>query len=189
MQKTTISLTQQKILLASGLILLGVIVVWFGLYRPMYNRAFVLKAKLANLERQIHDIEAVTVAFVDKEVGIKELEKRSQALDAQFLSDEEAGYKIISGLAKKQGVEIVSLQPEPKVDYMDAGGQRLAADNKLSSKVPVTVELKGSYKDVVAFVDALEHSSELFVTFDGIKITKSDFKVLAVLNITFYLLS
>lgn len=189
MQKTKISLTQQKILLASGLIFLGIIVVFFGLYRPMHKKAFVLKMELMNLKRQIHDIEKVAVAFSDKEAGIKELKNRSQALDAQFISDEEAGYRIISGLAKKQGVEIVSLQPEAKVDYMDADGQRVAADNKLASKVPVLVELKGSYKDVVAFVDALEHSTELFVTFDGIKITKSDFKILVVLNITLYLLS
>ena len=189
MRNKKITQTQQKMVFASGIILLGAVILWLGLYRPTQLKVFILKAKLNNIERQLQEIQALTVDFSDKEAGIRELQKRSQKLDQQFLSNEEAGYKIISDLASKHGIEIVSFQPEAKADYLDGNGNRMVVDGKSCSKVPISLELKGNYKDLVDYIETLEHPSAFFATLESVKITKTEFRVDAILNITLYLLS
>ena len=164
---------------------------WFILYRPARERVVRLKTEWLNTESKIQEFDAVTRGFGSQKEGLRQLNEKSQLMIRKFSSDEEDSIKLISDYAKKMNIEILSLEPTPKADYLDEGGKQVVVDSKVCVKVSISEEIRGSYQDLVQYIDGVEHSLPALLTVEFVKINKEDAatgKLRANLGLDIYLL-
>ena len=191
MPKASLSKTQIKILGGIGLALVIFLFFWFILYRPARERVVRLKTEWLNTESKIQEFDAVTRGFGSQKEGLRQLNEKSQLMIRKFSSDEEDSIKLISDYAKKMNIEILSLEPTPKADYLDEGGKQVVVDSKVCVKVSISEEIRGSYQDLVQYIDGVEHSLPALLTVEFVKINKEDAatgKLRANLGLDIYLL-
>lgn len=191
MTKVSLSKTQIKILGGVGLGLVLFLFFWFGFFQPSRSKVGKLKLEWMNIESQLQEIEAITRGFGSPKEGLRQLNEKCEVMIRKFPSDEEDSIKLISDYAKKMNIEILSLTPAPKADYLDEGGNQVVVDSKVCAKVSISAEIRGSYQDLVQYMDGIEHSLPVLLTVEFIKINKEDAvtgKLKAILGLDIYLL-
>lgn len=192
MQIIDITQSQRKILVGIALGLLAFLIVWFGFYRPLHNKVCVLKSEVADAEQLVRQIEANIGTSVFREEGFRQIKEKFDLLMKRFPSKEEDGIKMIYATARKIDIEIISLQPLPKENCGDESGQPVSVEGRTCAKIPLLVKIKGAYKDVTRFLEALKDSSSLFASVESVKLSKAEAgtaKVLVSLTLNLYLLS
>lgn len=187
-----ISLTQKKIIFIFAIVISAFLLFYFFVYSPAKNKVASLKQELSGVQGQIKAIEAITREAKTMEAGIALLETKYQQLSAKFPLKEEEVIKILSDLAPASNIEIISIRPESKTLFLDAGNQKIEIDGKSCQKVFVSIELRGIYHDLVKYLDSVKESMPAFINIEGVKISKDSAATVKLninLGVSFYLLS
>lgn len=145
-------------------------ILWMGVYAPLRKSLGELKNELADVQSQIHEIENGIVGGAEMGDRIVRMRERYQKIDAKFPSKEEEALRGIMDLAKQFDMEIISIRPQLKVDFLDEHSQKVMIDGKTCQKFLVSIEMKGAYEDLIKYIHALRESLLAFVTIEGVKI-------------------
>jgi hypothetical protein len=188
-----INLAQKKIITAVLVWLCVFLVSWMFVYLPARRQVMRMKQQLNAAEEQIRGIEGGLEGNVAIEAGMKLLQEKSGALAAKFPQREEESLRMLSALAQKLNLEIVSLLPEPKTLFLKGQDNlKTEVEGRTCYTVAVAIEMRGSYNDLLRYIAALEESPEAHICVEGLKITKGTAgpaKLNINLNLKLYLLS
>lgn len=163
-----IGISQKKILIFALLIVCGFSATWFLAYIPAQKKIDQLSGDLKNIEDQIKQIEAMVDQDKKMGEGIKLLEERHRALSLKFPSREEDALTALFDLASKRNIEIVSIKSQAKISCR----QDMSIDGKKCYEIPLSLTMKGNYKDFVDYIDLLRESLPAFITFDKLRIVR-----------------
>lgn len=182
-----IGISQRKILIFALLIVSGFTAAWFLAYIPAKKKIDRLSGDLKNIEDQIKQIEAMVDQGKKMGEGITLLEERHRALNLKFPSAEEEALTALFDLAFKKNIEIVSIRSQAKISCR----QDMSIDGKKCYEIPLSLKMKGNYKDFVEYIELLRESLPAFITFDQLRIVRQTIGALMLeisLEIRLYLL-
>jgi len=183
---------QKKILLISGAVLLVFLAFIFAVYVPSKNSARSIKSELEGIDSQIQVVEAFLSSAGSMAGGLERLKEKDQYLIDKFPPKEEAALQMLSEFAKKLNIEVASVTPAPKEDFIYGNSEKVEIEGKACQRVPVALELKGSYKNLVQYIETIRESLPAYVVLEKLKIVKNKEglpKLKIVLDMSLYLLS
>jgi len=179
--------SQKKIVIAALAVLVTFLLFLLFVYLPSKNTVKVIKRELIDTERQIKEIEG-RLSGKDKlsYINIESLKTKSSQLTNKFPSKEEESIKMLYEFARKLNIEIVSIKPQPKAVFSIEDNKEINSDGKTLQAAYVFLQMKCLYKDLVAYLEAIEKNLPAFMSVEKIRISKDNFEVLR-LNIELYL--
>ena len=183
---------QEKTILAALIIALIFLAVWFFVYLPERNRLHQLKEQLSAVEHQIRQVQGTADTNKAIEERIKTLQARHQFMESKFPAQEYAALRLLSDFARKVNMDILSIRSEPKEIFLDEAQQKIDVEGRVGQKLPVSVELKCRYQDMLTYLEMLEDFLPAYVTVEGLRIRKNEdesFKLDMTLNLNLYVLS
>lgn len=151
-----------------------------------------MQKELMTAEDQIKEIEAVISKTKTLGEGIRLLKQRYQELDKRFPIAEEDSLRMLSELAKKLNIELISVKPESKKALFDGHNKNLQIEGRTCQVIYISIEMRCFYKDLVKYLEILKESLPAFMTVERLKINKDRFgmqKLNIILGINFYLLA
>jgi len=152
-----------------------------------------MTADLAIVDNQIKEVEAIISESKSVEEGIKILKDKFEVLKEKLPQQEESAIGSLSDLAKKSGgVEIISINPQPKTDFLDADNNKVMIDGHSLQNIPVALELSCTFKDLIEYIDSLKVLSPAFITIESLTINRAtgiSLKLNIHMDIKFYVLS
>lgn len=188
-----LSPSQKKIIIISLIIISVFLIFWLFIYLPSKNTVQRYKSELISIENQIKEIEVLIGEAKSIDEGIRLLKARSQELNNRFPPGEEDSLKILSNIAKKMNIELISIRPQSKKEFVDADNRKVEIEGKTCSTILVSIEMKCYYKDLVKYVQILKESADFaFITFEKLQISKDKSgtpKLNITLDFNLYLLS
>lgn len=190
----TIFLKNEKKKLILAALVVAAVFVSFGLFviRPRLEHLENVKSQFRDTQQQIEDVESKLTAGRTLEQYISALYKEAQALDRSFPAREDETIGKISDMARRSNIEILSVKSQLKEQYFDNDQQEVAVQGKKCRTVAVAMQLRGSYKDVIIYLEALKRSLPAYFTVEKLDIQKSG-PTPPLLNVSFeinlYLLS
>ncbi|MBU1112432.1 MAG: hypothetical protein KKH93_00980 [Candidatus Omnitrophica bacterium] len=193
MSINSITKTQKKIIIAASLAILVFVIFLFFVYIPGKKEMSQLKSTLQAKQKEIQDIQMMVDQGQPLEESIRMLKERFDFLEGKFPVKEEEPLRMISDLARKAKVNLVSINPGPKKNLVDKNQKNLTVDNKACQRITVAISLDCSYKDLVKYIELLKQELSALVIVDNLEVNKNnsgsnrDLKVR--LGISFYLLS
>lgn len=193
MQIRNLSPSQKKIVIISLIVIAVFLIFWLFIYSPTKFTVQRYKSELISQESQIEEIEAVIGEAKTMDEGIRLLKARYQELNNKFPQGGEDSLRILSDIAKKLNIELISIRPQPKREFLDENNQKVEIEGATCLIIFVSIEMKCFYKDLVKYIQTLKESSGLtFVTFEKLRISKDKSgtpKLNITLNLNLYLLS
>lgn len=178
-----ISPSQKKIIIIAILVILAFLGFWIFIYFPAKTSVNRLKAEIVNLESQIQEIDTLTDKSNSIAEGIRSLEGKFCQLENRLSQKEQEGLRMLSDLARKFGLEVVSIRPQLKNALLDRGNQKMEIEGKACQSVLVTIEIRCTYRDLVRYLENLTRSTIMLTGVERLKINK-DASGSAVLNVT-----
>lgn len=179
---TSISPAQRKIIIiASGIGSLFLLASFFICWTEN-NKLGQLKAELNVIENQIQEIEG---AEGNGQAGteITSMEEQYRQVESKFPPKEEEDLRLLSDFARGLDIKIVSLRSQPKVLFQDQNNQKVEIDGKVCQTVLISIEMIGSYGDLVKYLETLKKSLPAYVSVERLRILK-DVSTAPKLNIT-----
>ncbi len=167
-----LNLLEHKMVLTAAAVGAGFILLWVLLYLPRLSYMNRLKAEWAKAEGKIHQLESL-VTREDVGAGIIRLKKQLQLLDVKFPSKEEKSLKLLSDIARKVNLEVISVVSQPKVDVLDDVQQKIISDGKICQSISVSMEIRGSYKDFVKYIETLKLVLPAYVSFERLQLVRA----------------
>lgn len=193
MQIRNLSPSQKKIIVISLIVISVFLTFWLFIYLPSKNTVRRIRSELINVETQIKEIEALIGEAKSIDEGIRLLKAKSQELNNKFPQREEDSLKMFSDMAKKLNIELISIRPQPKKEFLDADDRKVEIGGGTCLTILVSMEMKCFYKDLVKYLQALKESSDMaFITFEKLQINKDKSgtpKLNITLDLKLYLLS
>ncbi len=183
---------QNKIMLISGGVLLAFLFFIFAIYAPSKNAMGSIKAELEGIDSQIQAVDAFLSGAGSMADGLERLKARDQYLINKFPPKEEAALQMLSGFAKKLNIEVASIAPQPKEDFLYGNSEKVEIESKACQRLLVVLEMKSSYKDLVKYIETIRESLPAYAVTERLKIVKNkeDLPDLRVaLEMSLYLLS
>ena len=123
--KIDITQNQKNIIITSSVILLVFLLLWVFLYFPSSKEIASLKNELVSTEQQIQGIEILLSGSQSRDEAIRLLKQRQLYLSNKFPRQEEDSLRIIPEVARKMNIEVVSLQPGTRVEFLDENGKQV----------------------------------------------------------------
>ncbi len=123
------------------------------------------------MEAKLDTIEQGDAAGQGIGTPVLTAEERLRILEAKFPAVEEESLKVLADAAKQEGLELVSLTPHPKEIFLDKNGQPVVVEGKACYQVFVTLDAKGSFRNVVRYLEQLK-ASPLFATVERLSVVK-----------------
>ena len=173
-------------------IIAGFVVLGFLVYSPIKGKVSGLRGDLTNIDSQIKQIETTVDPHRTVEEERKILEERCAKLNSKFPAKEEESLRMLSDFARKMNISVLSTRSQPKTSFLDADKQKVEISGKICQKILVTMEMKGSYKDFLKYLETLKESLPAYLTIERLRMSKdsSGMPVLNInLDINLYLLS
>ena len=170
MQKLTAS--QKKINITAIVMVLIFLSGWLLIYFPRQNKLRQLKNELSRMEGQIQQINALLGDNTTIDEGIRLFTERSRRLDAQFPHEEEEPIRWLSDSARKHNLGIVSIKSQPKILFQDEKQKPIEVEGKSCQVVGVSMEIKGSYRDLIEYMESIKKSLPTYVTVEKVRIYK-----------------
>jgi Tfp pilus assembly protein PilO len=183
---------QKKIMLISGGVLLAFLLFIFIVYTPSKNAVRSIKTELEGIDSQIQAVEVFLSSAGSMADGLERLKERDQYLIDKFPSREEAALQMLSGFAKKLNIEVISVAPGPKEDFLYGNSEKVEIEAKTCRRLLVVLEMKGSYKDLVKYIETIKESLPAYVVIERLKILKNKEdlpKLMITVEMSLYLLS
>ncbi|OGX08685.1 MAG: hypothetical protein A2Z88_11510 [Omnitrophica WOR_2 bacterium GWA2_47_8] len=160
---------------------------------PRRNYLTQLKKQHAAIQNEIVQIESNFSDRRSLQEGIKSFEEKMAALNSKFPAKEEESLGLVSELARKRNIQVLSVKSSPKAFFMDENQQQVMVDGKICHKILISVDMKSTYEDLIDYIKALKDSLPAYVTVENLRINKDLSATSAVLNISLdinlYLLS
>ena len=186
------SLSQMKFLLISGVTALVIIGLWLLMVLPIKYSSSKLQQELQEVQTRIRQIESL----VEKGQSLKEatasLADRYRQVSSQFSAQEEESMALLSNLAQRISLQMLSLRSQPKTDFLDEDGRKLEIEGKVCQTVSVFMEMKGSYKTLINYLTALKEELPAYATIEKLSLMGEDSTLLnldILLEIRLYLLT
>ena len=186
-----ISYQQKKILLIATIVVFAFGIFWFALYAPVQSSVKRLKVELRDTEEKILAIEMILNNAQNMDEGIRLLKEESLRMQKMFPSKEQESLKILSDLARKNNVAVISMQPGSKVLLMDKNDQKIEAETNGCYKEPISLNIRCDYKSLVTYLESLKESLPALHSVQKLKIEGVPLgfgKLDVVLDINLYLL-
>lgn len=163
-----ISPTQKRIIGVTTAVILAFVLAWGLVYLPARSKVGRLQTELNDLEDQIRQIEIMSIEGKTISEGIKVLETKYRQINIKFPEKEEEGLGLISEFAQKQNLEVIAMTSQPKKSCpLEA-----KVDGKSCYEVSVSIVMRGTYPNLVLYMETLKESLPAYVTFDRLGISK-----------------
>ncbi|MFA4992492.1 MAG: hypothetical protein WC571_00825 [Candidatus Omnitrophota bacterium] len=172
LSKIDINENQKKIIIMSAAGLFIFLLLWVFLYFPSNREITRLKRELALTQRQIQGIEILLAGSKSRDEAIYSLKQRQQYLDSKFPQKEEESLRIITEVARKMNISVVSLQPGLRAEFLDESGKQVLIDGRAVCYLPITIEVVCFYKDLVNYLTELKNVLPAFVSVSSLNINK-----------------
>ena len=189
--KIDITQNQKNIIITSSVILLVFLLLWVFLYFPSSKEIASLKNELVSTEQQIQGIEILLSGSQSRDEAIRLLKQRQLYLSNKFPRQEEDSLRIIPEVARKMNIEVVSLQPGTRVEFLDENGKQVIIDGKSANYLPITMEVVCYYKDMVSYLTELKNILPAFISVVNLSVRKDEQlngKVRSTIGFNLYLL-
>ncbi|MCM8779949.1 MAG: hypothetical protein NC914_02235 [Candidatus Omnitrophica bacterium] len=150
-----------------------------------------IRPEVYALESRLRAVENVLSLAKTPEAGARLLRNRFQELNAKFFQKQERSLELLSDLGRRANIEIISIKPQAKTTLLDEFGSKVEYSGQVFQVVPVTIEMKCFYKDLVRYLQLLYSNLPNIVTVEKLKINRAMPKsprLNAVLEINLYAL-
>ncbi|MEI6631759.1 MAG: hypothetical protein WCL25_03995 [bacterium] len=184
MRLDKISPAQKKIILEVAVALAAFLLFLLLAYLPSRKTVKTMTSELENAERQIQQIEAMLGSARSMDEGIQLLNKRFQQLDSKFSLGEEDSVRLLSEMARKLNVDLISIKPQRKTSFVDENNQAITVAGKSCQRILISLEMRCSYKDLVKYIRYLRESYPVLAGIERLRITKDQSGPLK-LNVSF----
>ena len=175
----------------SAAVLFIFLLFWVFLYFPSSKEITRLKKELNSTEQQIQGIEMFLSGSQNRDEAIRLLKARQLYLSNKFPQTEEDSLRLIPEVARKMGINVVSLQPGSITEFVDESGKRIIIDGKRASYLPITMEVVCFYKNLVGYLTELKDILPAFisvVSLNAVKEKQLNGKVRSTIGFNLYLL-
>jgi len=189
--KIDITRNQKSIIIMSAAGLFVFLLLWVFLYFPSSKEISGLKNELTSMDQQIQGIEILLSGSQNRDEAIRILKQRQIYLSNKFPRQEEDSLRIIPELARKMNIEVVSLQPGLRAEFLDENGKQVIIDGKTANYLPITMEVVCFYKDMVSYLTELKNILPAFISVVNFNVRKDDQlngKVRSTIGFNLYLL-
>ncbi len=189
--KIDITLNQKKIIIISASGLFVFLLFWVFFYFPSSKEIANLKNELTLKQQQIQGIEMLLAGAQGRDEAIHLLKQKQEYLSNKFPQKEEESLRLISEVARKMNIDVVSLQPGLRAEFLDESGKQVIIDAKTASYLPITMEVVCFYKDLAGYLMELKGALPAFVSVISVNVKKDDQpngKVRAIAGFNLYLL-
>lgn len=139
------------------------------------------KGKKDEMKKNLTDIESYLMPFKhllndtsSLQEALQSFTKRSQEFERKFPAKEEEAIKLLSVYAQQTNIKITSLKMHSKEPFQGGGGNETKIDGKVCLEVPVTMELAGSYNNLIEYLKILRESLPSFLVVEEIKINRGN---------------
>ena len=189
--KIDITQNQKNIIVMSASGLFVLLLFWVFLYFPSSKEISSLKNELISTEQQIQGIEMLLSGSQSRDEAIRVLKTRQLYLSNKFPRGEEDSLRMIPEVARKMNIEVVSLQPGLRAEFLDENGKQVIIDGKTANYLPITMEVVCFYKDMVSYLTELKNILPAFISVVNLNVKKDDRlngKVRSIIGFNLYLL-
>lgn len=167
--------SEKKLAIIGSATALAFVLFLLFIHIPTTNTVKRIQTELYGKEAQIQAIEAMISEVKSHDEGIAMLSDKLNRLDSKFPAGEESGIRILSGLAKKMNIAIVSLKFDPEVPLVDDNNQAIGIEGKACRKASVFMVLKCDYGSLVRYLSALkEDTTAAEVTIENLTIDRNN---------------
>ncbi len=184
MKKLTPS--EQKTLIAAAVICAVFLLAWVLLYLPQVRKFNKLKNDFNTAQMRIQQIEGMISVNDNMGEAMELLKDKLNNLILKFPQTEKESLQAVSDLARKANLTVVSMQSQPKTPFLDAQGQPARVEDKNCQMINVSVELKGSFKDLGRYFSLLKTVLPAYVSIERVNL-QSDGAAMPLLNISLVL--
>ena len=133
-----------------------------------------LKGELISTEQQIQGIEMLLSGAQSRDEAIRLLKQKQQYLNNRFPQKEEDSLRFIPEFARKSNIEVISLQPGSKTEFLDESGKQQVIDGRVANYLPITMEVSCFYKDLVMYLLELKDNLPAFVSVISLNVKKDN---------------
>lgn len=172
--KIDITQNQKYIIIMSAVGLFIFLLFWVFFYFPSSKEIASLKNELISTEQQIQGIEMLLAGSQSRDESIRLLKERQQYLSNKFPQKEEESLRLISEVARKRNIDVISLQPGLRTEFLDESGKQTIIDGKVASYLPITMEVVCFYKDLVGYLSELKNVLPAFVSVINVNVRKDN---------------
>jgi hypothetical protein len=186
-----LTVNHKKIFILSFMALFILLFSWLILYLPGEKRISILKQELIATQQQIRTIEMLLAGSPNKDEAIRLLKLKQQYLNNKFPREEAESLRLIPEFARKGNIEVISLQSGLKTELRDESGKQKIIENRIVNYLPITMEVRCFYKDLVKYLQEIESQLPAFIRVISLAVSKdSQFtgKVWARIELNLYLL-
>lgn len=163
---------QKKMIVFVGAAAAGFFMLWLFVYLPLCSKIRLMRLQISEIDRQAQDIEFAMGRGRRLGDGAAFFEREWEKVRSRFPGKEEVGLEILSDLARRLGLEVISVRPEPKAVFLDADSRRTDIEGKACHRTPIAIALRCDFRGLVGFLEALKDSPFLFADIERLKITK-----------------
>jgi Tfp pilus assembly protein PilO len=165
--------SQKKIIIVTLVAVVVFLIFWVFIYSPSSRSLLEIRPQVYALESQVRAVEKILSSAKTPEAGAKILKDRFQELNAKLSQKEEKSLGLLSEFGRRMNIEIVSIKPQPKTPLIDESGGKIEYSGKVFQVVPVVIEMRCFYKDLVKYLQMLQTSLPSLVAVEKLKINRT----------------
>jgi len=181
---------QKNIIIVTISTIALLIVSWIFIFLPAKDTVKTLKTELLQIEGKIGGLKDIIGKDKPLSEGITILEQELENLKKRFPDSEEGTLRIISNLAHRSGLDVISFKPRKKNLLLDENKNAKEIDDCLCKKMSVSMIVRSGYLQLGSFLEALRKEVPHILTVERLNITKESGRdeLKADINLTMYLL-
>ena len=164
-------MNQKKIFVIS-LAVLCIFLLFRVILLPGYKEILAFKQELVSAQQENQEIEMFLAKAPNKDEAVRLLKLQQQYLSSKFPRKEDETLRLIPELARKNNVELIFLQQGLKTEFRDAADKQRIIEGRVVNYLPVTVELRCAYKDLVKYLQESESDLPAFISITSLNLRK-----------------
>ncbi len=183
--------SQKKILAFAAMTVVFLFLFILLVYLPGRSTTTRLKRELAQTRARVSELQAVVNVGRNIRQGINLVKDKYTWIIRKFPGKEEESIQLLNELTQGLNVEIISINPQPKVPYFDEKNKPVFLDGRSLQSGEVSLALRCMYKDLMLYIQRLNDSLPGYIFADRIKISRdkeNSLKLLVDMEFRLYLL-
>lgn len=191
MTKINITQDQKKIIAAGSVVLFVFLFFWVFFYLPSLSQLDNLKNEFLSTEQQILAIEALATDSVGRRESIRLLKRKQEYLSARLPQKEQESLRFIPEFARKMNIQVISVSPGSKTEFLDEYGKQVFIKRKVVSYLPISMDVNCYYKDLVKYLLDIKDNVPSLVRITSLDVRREDRvsgKIRANIELNLYLL-
>ena len=170
---------QKNILLYAVVGVLIIFIFWGFIYLPSRRQVQLFQSQLDESEKQLDKIkkikevkDAISRGYVYTQ-SIEDLKGELAVLSESLAIEEEASLEYISSSARKLHLEVLLIKPSAKMPLLDKNKKHVDIAGARCFRLPVQLKLKGSYKAIGRYAEALRKDAPFLITVETLSMNRS----------------